>query len=88
MDYGHVQGDKYDDELNGLRNRFEELLGNANGYYPEVVVNNIKVLTTLVESGGFPLLYDPFDSPDLECCTCPKLFIIIMWSEILKAYIR
>jgi len=38
MDYGHVQGDKYDDELNGLRNRFEELLGNANGYYPEVLL--------------------------------------------------
>ncbi|KIM44108.1 hypothetical protein M413DRAFT_375085 [Hebeloma cylindrosporum] len=31
MDYGHFHGDKYDDELIGFRNRFEELLGNANG---------------------------------------------------------
>ena len=31
MDYGHVLGDKYDDELNRLRDCFEELLGNSNG---------------------------------------------------------
>jgi len=31
MDYGHVLGDKYDNELNRLRDRFEELLGNSNG---------------------------------------------------------
>ena len=34
MDYGHVLGDKYDDELHRFRDRFEELLGNANGYAP------------------------------------------------------
>ena len=31
MDFGHITGDKYDKELIGFRNRFEELLGNANG---------------------------------------------------------
>jgi len=31
MDYGHVLGDKHDNELHVFRNRFEELLGNANG---------------------------------------------------------
>jgi hypothetical protein len=31
MDHGHVFGDKYDTELHRFRDRFEELLGNANG---------------------------------------------------------
>ncbi|KAF8966060.1 hypothetical protein BDZ97DRAFT_1729354 [Flammula alnicola] len=31
MDHGHVLGDKYDDDLRRFRDRFEELLGNANG---------------------------------------------------------
>ncbi|KAJ7641415.1 hypothetical protein FB45DRAFT_357147 [Roridomyces roridus] len=31
MDFGHITGNEHDDRLNGLRRRFEELLGNANG---------------------------------------------------------
>ena len=31
MDHGHVIGDELDDKLNGLRDEFEALLGNANG---------------------------------------------------------
>jgi len=31
MDYGHVLGGEYDNELNRFRDRFEELLGNSNG---------------------------------------------------------
>ncbi|KAJ3516601.1 hypothetical protein NLJ89_g1023 [Agrocybe chaxingu] len=31
MDHGHQLGDKFDDDIRGLRHRFEELLGNANG---------------------------------------------------------
>ncbi|KAJ7186790.1 hypothetical protein C8R46DRAFT_1058040 [Mycena filopes] len=31
LDHGHCTGDEFDSELNGLRDRFEELLGNANG---------------------------------------------------------
>lgn len=32
MDFGHTLGDKYDQDLENFRRRFEELLGNANGY--------------------------------------------------------
>ena len=32
MDHGHVVGTEFDDELISKRRRFEELLGNANGY--------------------------------------------------------
>jgi len=63
MDYGHVLGDKYDNELHVFRNRFEELLGNANGQVSPLsrsIVRNNEVLTTLTtERGDFPLLYDP-----------------------------
>jgi len=31
LDHGHVQGPEHDDQLNGFRQRFEELLGNASG---------------------------------------------------------
>lgn len=31
MDNGHTFGNRYDAELENLRRRFEELLGNANG---------------------------------------------------------
>lgn len=31
MDRGHILGDKYDNELETFRRRFEELLGNSNG---------------------------------------------------------
>ncbi|KAF9459954.1 hypothetical protein BDZ94DRAFT_1311920 [Collybia nuda] len=31
MDFGHITTPEYDDRLNGLRDRFEELLGNGNG---------------------------------------------------------
>ncbi|KAF8151738.1 hypothetical protein B0H34DRAFT_728800 [Crassisporium funariophilum] len=31
MDHGHVLGDRHDHDLQTFRNRFEELLGNANG---------------------------------------------------------
>ena len=68
MDHGHVLGDKYDDELFRFRNRFEELLGNGDGYVPhrpEVLFDD-QALTTLTESGGFPLLYDPF--PKYHTC--------------------
>lgn len=32
LDHGHVTGDKFDKELDIFRGRFEELLGNGNGY--------------------------------------------------------
>ena len=32
MDNGHVYGDKFDSALEDFRARFEELLGNANGW--------------------------------------------------------
>lgn len=32
LDSGHLDGHEYDDRVIGFRNRFEELLGNANGY--------------------------------------------------------
>ncbi|KAF7328959.1 Carbamoyl-phosphate synth [Mycena venus] len=31
LDYGHLTGNEHDSKLNALRDRFEELLGNANG---------------------------------------------------------
>ena len=31
MDHGHCTGNEFDADLDGLRRRFEELLGNANG---------------------------------------------------------
>jgi hypothetical protein len=43
MDYEDVIGYKYDSELIRFRNRFEELLGNANEYVlhrPEVLFNS------------------------------------------------
>jgi len=42
MDNGHVVGDEFDEELAAKRRRFEELLGNANGYAP--VLSPCKVL--------------------------------------------
>lgn len=32
MDFGHLFGSDHDEQLETLRRRFEELLGNANGY--------------------------------------------------------
>jgi hypothetical protein len=32
MDYGHLPGREFDSELDRLRRKFEELLGNANGW--------------------------------------------------------
>jgi hypothetical protein len=34
MDKGHIIGEELDEELAAKRRRFEELLGNANGYAP------------------------------------------------------
>jgi hypothetical protein len=32
MDHGHVTGNEFDDDLIGFRHKFEELLGNPNGW--------------------------------------------------------
>ena len=34
MDHGHVTGNQFDEDLIGFRHRFEELLGNVNGWVP------------------------------------------------------
>ncbi|KAE9400381.1 hypothetical protein BT96DRAFT_938725 [Gymnopus androsaceus JB14] len=40
MDFGHLDGHEHDGRLDSFRSRFEELLGNGNGYSPFPILVN------------------------------------------------
>jgi len=61
MDRGHIVGDEFDEELEAKRRRFEELLGNANGYVPVLtlymVSPNLDVQRTEIIPGVKAMFY-------------------------------
>lgn len=61
MDKGHIVGDEFDGELDAKRRRFEELLGNANGYAPVLTLymesSNLDVQRTEIIPGVKAMFY-------------------------------
>ena len=94
MDKGHIVGDEFDGELDAKRRRFEELLGNANGYAPVLTLYmespNLDIQRTEIVLGVKAMFYSslldflPVLGTFLAfCCTYPCISLHIFPSPLL-----